>query len=94
MGNGVDFKAMAIDLRSQLEACEASRADLLWALYQVVTNEEQKRFEYWLDRVRPSGDCDSVHAKWVVSGDYADFCYGWKLQLDAIARAEVNHESI
>lgn len=32
MSNGIDFKAMALDLRAQLNACEQSKADLLEAL--------------------------------------------------------------
>ena len=32
MGNGVDFKAMAVDLRARLDECEKYKADLLEAL--------------------------------------------------------------
>jgi len=35
---------------------------------------EQAAFEDWLVRVCPSGDADSVHAQWLESSDYEDFC--------------------
>ena len=35
---------------------------------------EQAAFEAWLVRVCPSGDADSVHAQWLESSDYEDFC--------------------
>lgn len=32
MSNGIDFKALSLDLRAQLNACEQSKAELLEAL--------------------------------------------------------------
>lgn len=40
MSNGIDFKAMALDLRAQLNACEQSKADLLEAIEDIFPDVE------------------------------------------------------
>lgn len=37
-------------------------------------NLYQKAWEEWYYRVKPSGDCSSVHDQWLNSYEYEDFC--------------------
>ncbi len=67
----------------------AAAPDMFAALVSMVGNAQQRIFEDWLQRVRPSGDADSVHAQWLDSGDYLDFTESWAEQLDAIDKARV-----
>ena len=61
--------------------------DLLEALEEMVSNEEQVEFESWLSDFSPSGDCESVTAQWYESSRYEDFCLAVEKQLNAIAKA-------
>ena len=65
----------------------AAAPELLEVVKKRTENEEQRVFEYWLERVRPSGDHDAVQRQWLSSHEYIDFCDEWSEELDAIAKA-------
>lgn len=65
----------------------AAAPDLLNSLKDAVRNAEQSEFEGWLNRARPSGDCESVHSQWTESAEYSDFVEVWKPQIAAINKA-------
>ena len=71
----------------RVAALIAAAPDLLEALNGVVVNAEQACFERWLEITTPSGDSESVHAQWLQSGHYFDFCDEWSASLSAIAKA-------
>lgn len=65
----------------------AAAPELYKELACIVDTEEQSCFEQWLSRSEPSGDCDLVHAQWLESSDYQDFCELWSGPISAIAKA-------
>lgn len=65
----------------------AAAPDLLYALEQMIYNEEQIEFESWLEMKSPSGDCESVTSQWKESSHYLDFIDAVNLQIKAIDKA-------
>lgn len=65
----------------------AAAPELLDTISKRVDNAEQRAFEDWLVRNRPSGDVEQVQDQWEHSSDFSDFCDEWEAERAAIAKA-------
>ncbi|WP_333906113.1 hypothetical protein [Delftia acidovorans] len=65
----------------------ATAPDLLSAMKSRVKNAEERAFEDWMERERPSGDVESVQRQWEESSDLADMQAEWFYEIELIARA-------
>lgn len=61
--------------------------ELLEAMKKRVKNAEERAFEDWLARGRPSGDVESVQRQWEESSDLADMQAEWSSEIALIAKA-------
>lgn len=61
---------------------------LLAALEQLVKEEGQSSFEWWLSNTSPSGCSDEVHSQWLESSEYHDYLDLYSDAIAAIARAK------
>jgi hypothetical protein len=66
----------------------AAAPDLLEVMSKRVKEAEQRAFEDWLSRTKPSGDVAQVQDQWEESFACADFRDEWKEELHAIAKAK------
>lgn len=67
----------------------AMAPDLLAYVKRKAENSEQREFEDWLHRNRPSGDVTEVQRQWEESSEYSDFCDEWSAELELIAKATI-----
>lgn len=65
----------------------AAAPELLEAMKRRVKNAEERAFEDWLARERPSGDVESVQRQWEESSDLADLQDEWASEIALIAKA-------
>lgn len=65
----------------------AAAPELLEAMKKRVKNAEERAFEDWLARERPSGDVESVQRQWEESSDLADMHAEWSSEIALIAKA-------
>lgn len=65
----------------------AAAPELLEAMKKRVKNAEERAFEDWLARERPSGDVESVQRQWEESSDLADMQAEWSSEIALIAKA-------
>lgn len=68
MSNGVDFKAMALDLRAQLNACEQSKAELLEVLEGLLASFEEALIDEWSEPRESWGNGGTWHTDWHDNG--------------------------
>lgn len=65
----------------------AMAPDLLAYVKRKAENAEQREFEDWLQKNRPSGDVTEVQRQWKEGSEYSDFCDEWSVELDLISKA-------
>lgn len=68
----------------------ASAPDLLAYVKRKAESAEQREFEDWLSKNRPSGDETEVQRQWEESSEYSDFCDEWSVELELISKATVS----
>lgn len=65
----------------------AAAPELIEAIAKRVKNAEERAFEDWWARERPSGDVEDVQRKWEESSDLADMQDEWSTEISLIEKA-------
>lgn len=88
-GDGPEEDAQFIAAaRNEVPRLIADVRALAEALKERIEDAEQREFEDWLSRTKPSGDAERVQAEWERSAEFFDVCEGWKSARAALSRIQ------